>query len=114
TLTIKDAGVNEVRVRRGHFIVDRAQDRDDSTDKLWVTSKNNGVGTELTLARDNDSTVAGLTVPGERKLGEAETVKRDDAAKKDEQKKDSKKSGKQAAEVAGNGIPGQLAKFVSD
>ena len=68
TLSIKEAGAETASVRRGHFIVDRAQDRD-GADKLWVTSQNSsGVGTELTVARDENATVAGATTSGERTL----------------------------------------------
>jgi hypothetical protein len=59
TLTVKEAQDKEARVRRGHFIVDRAQDRD-GTDKLWVTSRDaSGVGTELTVSKSENTTVAG-------------------------------------------------------
>ena len=34
TLSIHESGAATARVRRGHFIVDRAQDRDGKTDKL--------------------------------------------------------------------------------
>jgi hypothetical protein len=62
TLTIKEAGANEARVRRGHFIVDRAHDRDGQTDRLWVTSPGqSGVGTELTVAQSEEATVAGTS-----------------------------------------------------
>src|SRR5262245_13575468 len=64
-LSIKEAGAETARLRRGHFIVDRAQDRD-GADKRWVTSqKSGGVGTELTVARDENATVAGTAI-GER------------------------------------------------
>jgi hypothetical protein len=67
-LSIKAMGAAEARVRRGHFIVDRAKERD-NTDKLWVTSQNdNGVGAELTLARDENATVAGTLLSGERAI----------------------------------------------
>jgi hypothetical protein len=45
TLSVIEAGAETSRVRRGHFIVDRAKDRDLQTDRLWITSQNdNGVG----------------------------------------------------------------------
>ncbi|NOT61425.1 MAG: hypothetical protein HOP19_14500 [Acidobacteria bacterium] len=66
-LTVKTAQDKEPRVQRGHFIVDRAQDRDGS-DRLWVTSRNdNGVGAELTVAKQEDTTVAGTRTPGKNK-----------------------------------------------
>jgi hypothetical protein len=59
-LTVKEAGKETAQTRRGHFIVDRAKDRDDVTDKLWVTSQTEGgVGTELTVARNEDGAIAG-------------------------------------------------------
>src|SRR5262245_15157157 len=59
TLSIKEVGAETARVRRGHFIVDRAKERD-GTDKLWVTSRDSdGVGAELTVARDENVTIAG-------------------------------------------------------
>jgi hypothetical protein len=49
TLSVKEAGAVDARLRRGHFIVDRAEERDGKTDRLWITSQNDsGVGTEVT------------------------------------------------------------------
>jgi hypothetical protein len=60
TLSIHESGAAEARVRRGHFIVDLVKDRDGKTDKLWVTSQNeDGIGTELTVARNEAGAVAG-------------------------------------------------------
>jgi hypothetical protein len=54
TLSVKEAGAADARLRRGHFIVDRAKERDGKTDRLWITSQNDsGVGTELTVARSD-------------------------------------------------------------
>jgi hypothetical protein len=59
-LTVKEADKETARTRRGHFIVDRAKDREGGADKLWVTSQTEGgVGTELTVARDEDGAIAG-------------------------------------------------------
>jgi len=65
TLSIRETGTEKARERRGHFIVDRAQDRD-GADKLWVTSQNDsGVGAELTVARaGNNSDSAEEIQPG--------------------------------------------------
>ncbi|MGH9936499.1 MAG: hypothetical protein ACREAM_09645 [Blastocatellia bacterium] len=64
----KEAGAADARVRRGHFIVDLAKDRDGQTDRLWITSQNeSGVGTELTVARNEGVTIAGTSVASERK-----------------------------------------------
>lgn len=63
TLSIKEQGAEAARVRRGHFIVDRAKDRENA-DKLWITSQNeSGVGTDLTVARGENSTIAGVSAP---------------------------------------------------
>jgi hypothetical protein len=67
-LSVKEAGAETARVRRGHFIVDRASERDGQTDRLWVTSQNDdGVGTELTVARNEGVTIAGTVAASERK-----------------------------------------------
>ncbi len=67
TLSLKEQGAETARIRRGHFIVDRAQDRDTKTDKLWVTSQSeSGIGTELTVARNEGGTVAGTSAASER------------------------------------------------
>ena len=114
TLTLKAAGDKEARVRRGHFIVDRAQDRDGS-DKLWVTSANSsGVGTDLTVARDETAVVAGATTTSpERTLG----AQRESSARTGERGLDPSKqlqtAAKTAAVAAANGTPGQIAKFTS-
>ena len=66
TLSIKEAGAETARVRRGHFIVDRAKERDGQTDRLWITSQNeSGVGTELTVARNEGETIAGTSATSE-------------------------------------------------
>ena len=71
TLSTKESGAAEARVRRGHFIVDRVKDRDGKTDKLWVTSQSDdGVGTELTVARNENSAIAG-TKAGAQKTNAA-------------------------------------------
>lgn len=122
TLSIKEEGAETARVRRGHFIVDRTKDRDSVTDKLWVTSQNdNGVGTELTVARDETTTVAGVSAPSrERGNGRSKTerggeVERDgeSGANKDKTKKD-KKSGSSELSVSGTGVAGQIVKFISE
>jgi hypothetical protein len=40
TLSVKEAGAEAARVRRGHFIVDRAVERGGKTDRVWITSQN--------------------------------------------------------------------------
>src|SRR5262245_65061296 len=62
-LTVKEAGKETAQTRRGHFIVDRAKDRDGGADKLWVTSQNDGgIGADLTVARSEDGAIAGTKV----------------------------------------------------
>jgi hypothetical protein len=115
TLTIKEAGANEARVRRGHFIVDRAQDRD-GTDKLWVTSPNtSGVGTELTVARDEYATVAGTTTSSERLVGQrAENSGRGNSERGVEAgTKDQTLAAKTNTVAAAYGTTGYIAKFTS-
>jgi hypothetical protein len=122
TLSIKEEGAETARVRRGHFIVDRTKDRDSATDKLWVTSQSdNGVGTELTVARDETTTVAGVSVPSrERGSGRSGTerggeVERsgESGVKKDKAKKD-KKGGPAELTVDGSAVAGQIVKFISE
>src|SRR5262249_40189659 len=38
TLSVKEAGAADARVRRGHFIVDRGRGRDGPADRLWDRS----------------------------------------------------------------------------
>jgi hypothetical protein len=72
TLSLKEAGAADARVRRGHFIVDRAKERDGQTDRLWITSQNDsGVGTELTVARNENVTIAGTIATSENKSAKA-------------------------------------------
>jgi hypothetical protein len=121
TLSIKEAGAESARVRRGHFIVDRTRDRDRDTDKLWVTSQNdNGVGTELTVARDESATIAGVSSPSRQESGRSETERGSESerggesgAKNDKAKKD-KKSGSAELSLSGTGVAGQIVKFISE
>jgi len=105
TLSFKEAGAADTRLRRGHFIVDRAKERDGKTDRLWITSQNDsGVGTELTVARNDGATIAGTS---DRKIAQtAEGATRDDEGEL--------KSGANAALAAAtSGTTGRIAKFVS-
>ena len=112
TLSIKGTGQEAAQVRRGHFIVDRAKDRDNGADKLWVTSQNdNGVGAELAVARDENVTVAGASVPTAEPGRERTNIKHDTGI--DERSKSESKNDKQAAEAALIGETGKLAKFIS-
>ena len=109
TLFLKETGQDAARLRRGHFIVDRAKERDGNADKLWVTSQNdNGVGADLTLARDENSTVAGTVLNGER------TIERR-AENSDRATSDRKTEAKSTSQTATNNLApntiGQIAKF---
>jgi len=109
TLSVKGAGVETARVRHGHFIVDRAKERDGQTDRLWITSQNeSGVGTELTVARNEGETIAGTSVTGERKSVTAERV-----ATRDGEAESKDENNATAAPAAANGTTGRIAKFTS-
>jgi hypothetical protein len=105
TLSVKEAGAADARLRRGHFIVDRAKERDGKTDRLWITSQNDsGVGTELTVARNDGATIAGTS---ERKFARtAEGAARDDEG-------ELKSDANAALAAATSGTIGRIAKFVS-
>ncbi len=114
TLSIKETGAEKPRERRGHFIVDRAGDRDTGADRLWITSQGeNGVGTELTVARSEENTVAGAAITSERRIAE----ERDDARRDDERatetKNDKTKEQAKASAAAPTGTVGRIAKFTS-
>lgn len=112
-LSIKEAQSETSQLRRGHFIVDRSKDRDAKGDKLWITSQNsNGVGTELTVARDDETTIAGTTTVNSR----AGVTERNSSQREIESKADAKSTAKSdlpSTEVAGSGTAGQIAKFTS-
>ncbi|MFN7948533.1 MAG: hypothetical protein U0Z53_24485 [Blastocatellia bacterium] len=71
TLSVREAGAESARERRGHFIVDRAKDRDTEQDRLWITSRSeSSVGTELTVAQSEDTTVAGTRSTSKRRTSD--------------------------------------------
>jgi hypothetical protein len=71
TLSLREAGAESARERRGHFIVDRAKDRDTEQDRLWITSRSeSSVGTELTVAQSEDTTVAGTRSTSKRRTSD--------------------------------------------
>ncbi|MFN0107281.1 MAG: hypothetical protein ACKVZH_00380 [Blastocatellia bacterium] len=120
TLSIKEAGV-EARLRRGHFIVDRAKDRD-GADKLWVTSQNdNGVGADLTVAKDESATVAGAPIGNNsdgRTIGQrTEIADRDAAGRTTESSVEPETKSQIKAERSLAAAPaatiGQIAKFTT-
>src|SRR5215475_10566490 len=102
TLSLKVAGDAAARVRRGHIIVDRARERDGKTDRVWITSQNDsGVGTELTVARNEGETIAGTSALSDQKNARAaETVT-------------GGKESELTAAAAIAGTTGQIAKFTS-
>src|SRR5262245_21786255 len=105
TLSVKDAGAADARVRRGHFIVDRAKERDGQTDRLWVTSQNDsGVGTELTVARNDGATIAGTSERNIARTAEGATRNKESEVKSDTNA---------ALAAATSGTTGRIAKFVS-
>jgi len=109
TLSIKETGMETSRVRRGHFIVDRAKDRDGS-DRLWVTSKNDdGVGVDLTVARDENETVAGTVLDGRRQAGQQGASEHQGGEREVEPGAQSKES----TAAAAAGMIGKIAKFTS-
>ena len=119
TLTVQEAGAPAARVRRGHFIVDRAKDQDGKTDRLWVTSQNDsGVGTELTVVRDETATVAGAAMSSgdrEQTVGQRAGITGRDAAGRtvEAETQSPTKAGKEAAAAAAAGTAGRIAKFTS-
>src|SRR5262245_52942597 len=108
TLSVKETGAADARVRRGHFIVDRAKERDGQTDRLWITSQNDsGVGTELTVARSEGETIAGASVTnGQKSVGAEHAAARDGEV-------ESKNENNVTAALAANGTIGRIAKFTS-
>jgi hypothetical protein len=115
TLTTRDAGGGPERARRGHFIVDRAKDRDGLADRLWVTSQNDaGLGADLTIAQGEADTVAGASTPGGQSPGRESGEKRHTLGRADESELKSEPNAPKAAMAAGiSGAAGYLAKFTS-
>lgn len=108
TLTVKETDGESARVRRGHFIVDRAGERDNQTDRLWLTSRNDGnIGADLTIARNETEVVAGASFAAER----AEVKSRNEVSRESET--GSKNELKAAADAQFSGITGRIAKFTS-
>ena len=116
TLSIKETGAEKAHVRRGHFIVDRAKDRDGATDKLWVTSQNDsGVGAELTVARDENTTVAGTSAISERTIGQRDRGSNRAAGGREVETETQSQTEASKASVAAApaGTIGKVAKFTS-
>lgn len=112
TLSIKEFGADAARVRRGHFIIDRAADRDAGSDRLWVTSQDAGVGTELTVARSENLIVAGTTSPNDRTAERQDGgLNRGDGREVNTEAQNSVEANKSSAVAAGT--VGNIAKFTS-
>jgi hypothetical protein len=116
TLSIKETGAENARERRGHFIVDRAGDREGNADRLWITSQgDSSVGTELTVARSEENTVAGAVITNERTVGEGRGANGREGERKVEPQSD--KPGDQASlkasTAAASGTVGRIAKFTT-
>ena len=111
--TGKEPGAEKARMRRGHFIVDRAQDRDGVADKLWVTSTGAGdVGAELTLAKDENVVIAGTATRRDNPSGGDLPTRASEIKQGEEKQKDDAKSQKSEA-AAPAATVGQIAKFTT-
>lgn len=68
-LALKEPGAEAAQAQRGHFVLDRSQDREAGVDRLWVTDQNaDGAGAtiaggEPALASANEDTVAAALAP---------------------------------------------------
>lgn len=115
TLSVKDAGAETGKVRRGHFIVDRARERDGQTDRLWITTQNEGgVGTELTVARNEGVTIAGASATSEHKgarAADGNAHNNEGTARSVES--ESRKENNRGMSALVSGTTGQIAKFTS-
>ncbi|MCI0389933.1 MAG: hypothetical protein MOB07_14380 [Acidobacteria bacterium] len=107
----KESGAETARMRRGHFIVDRARERDGQTDRLWITSHNDsGVGTELTVARNEGVTIAGTSATSEHKsvkLGDNAQPKGEAEAKTKSEKSEKSESVTKDAALAPAAVTGK-------
>jgi hypothetical protein len=113
-LSIKETGMETTRVRRGHFIVDRAKDRD-GADRLWVTSQDNtGVGAELIMARDEDGVIAGTTSNGGRAFEQRTESRKPEAGERGvETETLNQTTATKTPTAITSGTGGQIAKFTS-
>lgn len=106
-LSIKEIGIEPgmemARMHRGHFILDRAKDRN-GADKLWVTAQNDSsVGAELAVAKDEAATVGGAVI-GERTIEQrSEPPARDSSGRKLEAEAQSQKVASPGAAAADGG-----------
>jgi hypothetical protein len=108
-LSIKEVGAEAARLRRGQLIVDRAKERDGQTDRLLITSQqDSGVGTELTVARNKDVTIAGTSAASAQVSGTTrETTRREGEATAEAHNANNNDP------AAVGGTVGQLVKFIT-
>jgi hypothetical protein len=110
TITIQESDSQPARVRRGSFIVDRARDRDERLDKIWVTSqREDGVGAEITVARNDALNIVGTS--SERTDGGVRAMPKRETENKVEASPTEKTA--QALMAAANGTIGRIAKFTT-
>jgi hypothetical protein len=108
-LTTKTTGATAEQVRRGHFIVDRAHERDAQADRVWLTSQTDtSVGTELTVSQNEAGTLASA-----RKITERASTSGRDSTRPVEETEKTLKSSSEMVAAALAGTVGKLAKFTS-
>lgn len=113
-LTIKESGKEGAEEKHGHFIIERARERE--ADRLWITSQaTTGVGTDvqgsqLTAATSNAGTVAGARA-GTSNLESRDAVRMSSNGKIDAAKEN--KTMAAAQDVTGSGTAGRIAKWVN-
>lgn len=109
TLTIKEMGATTERIRRGHFIVDRARERDAQNDRVWLTSQDDaGLGTELTVSQNEAGSLVGA-----RQLGAQAGASGRENPRPVEETETTLKTGSEMVAAALAGTVGKLAKFTS-
>lgn len=103
-LSLKEPGAETVHTRSGNFIVDRAVERDQKLDRVWITSAHDAeLGSELIVARNEASTILGAANPS--KMADT-TITPHNADKTDTAKS-------KAEKAAAAGTAGRLAKFTT-
>ena len=103
-LSLKEPGAETVHTRSGNFIVDRAVERDQKLDRVWITSAHDAeLGSELIVARNEASTILGAANPS--KMADT-TITTHNADKTDTAKS-------KAEKAAAAGTAGRLAKFTT-
>lgn len=103
-LLLKEPGAETVRTRTGNFIVDRAVERDQKLDRVWITSAHDAeLGSELIVARNEANTILGAAHPS--KTTDATTTN------SSADKTDAAKS--KAEKAAAAGTVGRIAKFTT-